>query len=304
VVIGYEARQVGKRAGIAIVVMAALCMAVFLCGCQSKEESISSSTVGLASETTSRVDSASAPVPVSVTAAAPESESVSVTVEPVSQSTSVAVAKSGSGKVVAIDPGHQAQGDSSQEPIGPGSSETKYRVSDGAAGVVTNVDESAVNLAVSFKPRDLLEAQGVTVVMTRETQDINISNSERAEIANNANADLFVRIHCDGVDSSSISGILMLVPGENEWTGPIVAKSAVAGALIQDALLRETGANDRGIVERTDLSGFNWCTVPTVLPELGCMSNPTEDELLSTDSYQQTLAQALCDGIMAYLAQE
>lgn len=283
-----------------LVVASALALVLTLGGCQSSADEVTSSTDGLADYTSSTIASESTAESSSVQSSSSVAESVAST----SESTMTEDKTRGSGKVIVIDPGHQAQGDSGQEPVGPGASETKARVSDGTAGVVSGVSESEVNLAVGLKLRDLLSSQGVTVIMCRDTQDIDISNSERASIANEAHADLFVRLHCDGVDDSSVSGALMLVPGENEWTGPIVERSARAGQLVQNAIIGETGANDRGIVERTDLSGFNWCEVPTILPEMGCMSNPTEDEKLTSDSYQQELAQGICNGIMAYLEQE
>lgn len=205
---------------------------------------------------------------------------------------------------VVIDAGHQSHGNSSQEPVGPGASETKAKVSDGTAGVSTGVRESVVNLEVALKLQEELEARGIDVIMVRDTEDIDISNSERAAIANDNHADLFIRLHCDGVEgSSATNGFYTLIPGENSWTAPIVAESAVAGRIIHETVLAQTGANDRGIKERTDLSGFNWCTVPTVLLEMGCMSNPTEDEKLNSDEYQRQLAVAIADGTVAYLNQ-
>ena len=65
-----------------------------------------------------------------------------------------------SGLVVCIDPGHQAHGDSSLEPVGPGSSDMKAKVSDGTAGTVTGTPESQLVLAVSLKLRDALVSNG------------------------------------------------------------------------------------------------------------------------------------------------
>ena len=208
---------------------------------------------------------------------------------------------SGEGCTVCIDAGHQSQGDSSQEPIGPGASETKARVTGGTSGVASGLAEYEVNLAVALKLRDYLESNGVNVVMVRETNDVNISNSERAAVANDAGADLFVRLHCDGSESSSPSGFSTLVPGYNDWTGPIVDESARAGGIVQRSAVERTGANDLGVVERTDLSGFNWCEVPTVLCEMGFMSNHDEDLKLASDEYQQLLAEGIGDGVLEYL---
>ena len=212
-----------------------------------------------------------------------------------------ATPSAGLGTVV-IDAGHQAQGDNSLEPIGPGSSTEKAKVASGATGVVTHNSESSVNLAVALKLQKVLEAQGVKVVMVRTTQDVNISNSARAKIANDAHAAVFIRLHCDGIDgSSSTHGLSTLIPGKNQWTGPIVAESAKAGKLIHAAALAASGAADRGVVQRSDLSGFNWSKVPTVLVEMGFMSNPAEDRKLGTSAYQQELAVGMGTGIVEYL---
>lgn len=206
-----------------------------------------------------------------------------------------------SGKVVVIDAGHQAHGNSSQEPVGPGASETKAKVSSGTSGRYSGVPEYQVNLQIAQKLQAYLESKGVTVVMVRQSNDVDISNSERAAIANSNNASLFVRIHCDGSENSSRSGFSTLVPGSNQWTSPIVAQSKVAGQYVQSAAIAATGANDLGIVERTDLSGFNWCEVPTILCECGFMTNQNEDMLLTSDDYQQKIATGIGNGVIQYL---
>jgi N-acetylmuramoyl-L-alanine amidase len=206
-----------------------------------------------------------------------------------------------SGQVVVIDAGHQAHGDSSLEPIGPGSSSKKPKVADGASGSHSPRDESAVNLAVALKLRTALQARGVKVIMVRTSQDVNISNSQRAAIANKAKAALFVRLHCDGIGNSSTNGFTTLVPASNAWTAPIVSASSKAGHLVQSAAIKATGARDAGVVSRGDLSGFNWSKVPTVLVEMGFMSNSAEDAKLTSSAYQQKLAAGIADGTVQYL---
>lgn len=206
-----------------------------------------------------------------------------------------------SGYTVTIDPGHQAQGNSDTEPIGPGASEEKMKVTWGTSGVATGNSESQVVLDIGLKLRDYLVSKGVNVVMVRETQDVDISNSQRAQIANESGSVLFIRLHLDGADGSDRRGFWTLVPGYNEWTGPIVEQSRIAGEIVQRNAVAATGAVDLGITERTDLSGFNWCQVPSILCEMGYMSNPDEDVLLATEEYQQKLAQGMGDGIIEYL---
>ncbi|MBE0417048.1 MAG: N-acetylmuramoyl-L-alanine amidase [Coriobacteriia bacterium] len=203
--------------------------------------------------------------------------------------------------VVVIDPGHQSRGDSTPEPVGPGADERKPRVTGGTTGVVTRVPEYEVVLQISTNLKTRLERAGITVVMTRTTNDVNISNSERAAIANEAGADLFVRIHADGNVDSTQAGISTLYPGENRWTGLIAAPSHRAALFVHEAVVVSTGAASRGVVARTDLSGFNWSRVPTLLVECGFLSNPVEDRLLSSPHYQDKLAEGMASGIIAFL---
>jgi N-acetylmuramoyl-L-alanine amidase len=203
--------------------------------------------------------------------------------------------------VICIDAGHQAHGDSSLEPIGPGASVRKPKVADGATGVATHKPESQVNLEIAMKLRDELRQRGFTVVMVRETQDVNISNSARAAVANNAHAALFIRLHCDGTNGHSTHGLSTLVPSNNQWTAAILAPSTRAAQIVHRTTIAATGAADRGVVTRGDLSGFNWSTVPTILIEMGFLSNPDEDRMLNTEDYQWRLAKGMADGVAQYV---
>ena len=206
-----------------------------------------------------------------------------------------------SGRIVVIDAGHQGRGNPDLEPIGPGSTEMKAKVTSGTGGRTTGVAEHIVNLQVALKLKELLVEEGVQVVMVRETADVDISNSQRAIIGNEAGADIVVRIHCDGATDSLLRGFLTLVPAQNEWTGPIVEPSRIAGDIIHKNTLRTTGANDRGVKAVGNMTGFNWSTVPSVIVEMGLMTNPEDDRLLVSDDYQNKLAQGMADGVFEYL---
>jgi N-acetylmuramoyl-L-alanine amidase len=217
--------------------------------------------------------------------------------------TTTVSAGSAVGRLVVIDPGHQGQGNSDPEPVGPGSSTTKPKVSDGTAGAVTGTPESELVLAVSFMLRDALEARGVRVIMTRTSQDVDLSNIERTEIANEAHADLYIRVHADGAESGSVHGIHVLYPALIEgWTDDIALPSKRAAQLAQQALVDATGATDRGIDPRDDMTGFNWSDVPVIIPEIGFMSNAEEDRLLATASYRQKIADALAKAAIEFLS--
>ena len=202
------------------------------------------------------------------------------------------------GFIVCIDPGHQLNSSNTPEPLGPGSSTTKPCVSSGTSGSISG-SEHGVVLDVGLRLRTLLEADGVTVVMTRTTANVNICNSTRAIMANDAHANLFIRLHCD---ATSGSGASMLYPANIAgWTDDIYDESLRAAGIVQTAYLAATGLPNRGLVPRSDLTGFNFADVPAILPEMLNMSHSGDDANAANPTFRQTMAQGLADGIEAYL---
>ncbi|MCL2060330.1 MAG: N-acetylmuramoyl-L-alanine amidase [Oscillospiraceae bacterium] len=224
------------------------------------------------------------------------------TAAPTTTAATAAVLSSASlaGKTICIDPGHQRKQNSDLEPIAPGNSVKKAKVSSGTAGIATGDTEYALNLAVAMKLKDMLEAAGATVVMTRTSNDVDISNVERAVIGNDANADLAIRIHADGSTNRETKGASMLVPSSKHIGEELAQESKKAGQIVMDEIIAATGARNRGVVTRDDLTGFNWSTVPVILIEMGFMSNADEDRLLSTDEYRTKMATGLFNGCAAY----
>ncbi|WP_167859037.1 N-acetylmuramoyl-L-alanine amidase family protein [Paenibacillus cymbidii] len=207
------------------------------------------------------------------------------------------------GIVICLDPGHQRYGNNELEPDGPGSAVRKPKVTSGTTGVATRKPEYVLNLEVSLLLRDKLAARGYQVVMTRDSHDVDISNKERADMAGETKADLFLRIHADGSESAAAHGISVLYPSaSNAYTRAIQADSQAAAAEVLSGMIAATDAASRGTVARDDLSGFNWATVPTVLVEMGFMSNPDEDRRMSEPAYQLKLAEGMAAGIDAYFA--
>ena len=153
-----------------------------------------------------------------------------------------------------------------------------------------------MNLKVALLLRDYLEDAGATVIMSRTSADVNISNVQRAQKMNEAKCDLVLRIHCNGSTNASVTGAFMLVPSGKSTTA-IAAESKAAASTILKAFLARTGAKDLGITPRDDLSGFNWSTVPVCLIEMGHQTNVQEDKKLASHDYQQKCARGLYEGI-------
>ncbi|OAK07381.1 N-acetylmuramoyl-L-alanine amidase [Bacillus wiedmannii] len=203
--------------------------------------------------------------------------------------------------LVVIDPGHQQKANLNLEPIGPGATTQKYKVTDGTTGVVTKKREAVLVLEMAFVLKEQLEAKGIQVLMTRTSQDVDISNKERATFANDHKANLFLRLHADGSENPNQSGFAVLTPAEGSpYTKEIYAESLQISQTIVNKMRENQQVKVNGIKFREDLSGFNWAKVPGVLLELGFMSNPEEDKKLSDPQYVNSLLQSVTDSVEEY----
>ena len=205
--------------------------------------------------------------------------------------------------LICLDPGHGTPPAIGRqlEPIGPGSRTMKIKDGGGAGG------EAGVALAIALRARRLLLERGYRVSMTRTGPTIRLGDGDgniaRAKFCNRGHAALMVRIHADGSGDRSLRGVSTLVPAWHRgWTDDIYARSARAGRAIQAAVVSATGAADRGVVRRSDLTGFNWADVPAVLVETGFLTNPTEARRLHTAAYQQRVALGIERGVAAFVA--
>lgn len=177
-----------------------------------------------------------------------------------------------SGKyLVVVDPGH---GGNDPGAVGP-----------------SGTREKDINLAVSYFLRKILMENGVSVIMARG-DDSEIELQPRVDIANNNNADLFVSIHCNALDGNSPMGV------ETYYRTP---QSADFAKSIHKNMVQTLGTPDRRVRGDRNLFVIRKTSMPSVLVEIGYISNRTEEANLANSAHQKKVAQALYKGIKEYL---
>lgn len=202
--------------------------------------------------------------------------------------------------VICIDPGHP--------------SETS------AGNVVQNgITEVHIVWVVALQVKALLEAEGYKIVLTKSREDENVTNKERAMIANRAKAAVMIRLHCD---ASTDSGYAVYAPdrqgtvqGVQGPTADIIARSRLAAEAVHQGMKRvlEGVLKDGGVrgdsqtyvgSRQGALTGSIYSQVPAVLIEMVVLSNKTDAEFIKSAAGQQRLARAIVEGVKQYLAQE
>lgn len=205
--------------------------------------------------------------------------------------------------LISIDPGHQSPSIdmSDQEPNAPGSDVMKRKATGGTSGPYSGLDEYELNLEVSLLLRDRLKEQGYDVIMTREDNETAISNAERAQLANEAGADIAVRIHANGSEDSSVNGALVLIgSAENPYVGVLYDQSYSLGQSVLDAYCESTGMKNLGVQTNDTMTGINWSKIPVIILEMGFMTNEQDDLNMANPEYQVQMADGIVKGINAY----
>ncbi|MGW7194356.1 N-acetylmuramoyl-L-alanine amidase, partial [Streptomyces sp. NPDC054838] len=218
------------------------------------------------------------------------------------------------GRTVVIDPGHNTGNfDHTTEIDRQVDIGTNLKECD-TTGTTTNSGymEAEFTMDVSRRLRTVLEAKGLKVVFTHETDRAwGPCIDERARIGNEAKADAVVSVHADGVSEGS-RGYHVILPAEVKSgkadTAKIVEPSRMLGERIASNFARTTGfspanylGGGTGLVIRDDLGGLNLSTRPKVFIECGNMRDSKDAAQLKSPQWRQKAAQGIADGIVGFL---
>ncbi|MBP7560448.1 MAG: N-acetylmuramoyl-L-alanine amidase [Armatimonadetes bacterium] len=201
------------------------------------------------------------------------------------------------GKTICISPGHPS--DTGEGATGP-------------AGTT----ETHINWVISLKLKEALQKQGAKVVMGKGAENEKVTNRRSAEIANESNADLFLRIHCD---SGTGSGFGIFYPDQQgrrgDVAGPsrtVIAESHVAAKAIESGMrgvlagkLRSRGVLGDSITyvgeQQGALTGSIFSEVPVVCVEMCMLTNRADEKFITSDSGQEVMVTAIVAGVKTYL---
>ena len=200
------------------------------------------------------------------------------------------------GLVIGINPGHQKKTISKQYPLAPGSSAKAKGVKTGACGKWTRVPEYETNLQIGLKLAALCSDAGATVVITRTSNDVMLTNIDRAQMLNNAGVDVALQLHCNSVSNSKSEGNSAYI----RTTTPYADVNRAIGECITASISAHCGCKNLGVKICNTYMSLNWTETPSCLLEMGYLSNRKEDELLATDDYRNQVALGIFEGLCAY----
>ena len=180
---------------------------------------------------------------------------------------------------------------------------------DGGAVGINGIIEQEINLKIAKKVQEVLEAKGITVIMTRETQNgLSTEKSrtiremkledmrKRRNIMKKADADLFVSIHMNSYRNNSAEGLRIFYSQNFEDIKPLAENIQLRMSDVTGAKTSTVKTADKGLFLLKNPP------IPSILVECGFLSNPEEERLLSSPDYQSRLAWAIADAVEKYYA--
>lgn len=201
-------------------------------------------------------------------------------------------------KKVVIDAANQANPNMTQEEIGPGSEQTKQGITSGHTGTTLDTKEYELNLVYAEALKAELENRGYEVILTRDTNDVDLTNKARAELANNSGATTFIRIQMNYSSNAELSGVMAAtMTGDSPYNSELYNDSNLLAARILQGVTEKTGAVNHGIYETNQFTAVNWSDIPVTVVYLGYLSSSQDEENLLDENYRKDMIEGIADGI-------
>lgn len=179
-----------------------------------------------------------------------------------------------------IDPGHGGSD--------PGAIYTKV-----LDGKKVTYNEKDFNLDISLRLREKLKSLGYEVYMSRD-KDVYVDLYDRTRMANSLNADLFISIHNNAIDNSSVRGTMVLYKEKQQ--NRLISDKQFA-QIVLESIVKQVGTQNKGIVERPNLAVLRTSNMPAVLVEVAFGTNPQDLDLLLSDSFKDAVAKAIAEAV-------
>lgn len=204
-------------------------------------------------------------------------------------------------KKVVIDPGKQAGVNVTPEAIGPGSEYQKQGAAAGMIGPTTGVREDELNLDYAMRLKSVLESRGYEVVLTRDSNEADITNKDRAIFANNSGATVFIRLQMNYSVNTELSGVMALtMTNDTPFNSDLYNESNCLARRLLQGITEKIAVNNQGILETNDMATINWSEIPVVVLNLGFLSNTVDEGSLIDDNYKDNMVNGIADGIDLY----
>ena len=191
-----------------------------------------------------------------------------------------------------------------KEQIGPGSKDEKQCVTAGNVGIALSLKEYEVNLKYAKALAEELKSRGYEVVLTRDSDTAELSNKQRAEIANESGASVLIRIQMNYSKDTKLSGVMAICMNkDSKYNSKLYKASHELSTRLLQGILQNVDTTNRGIYETEQMTLINWSKIPVAVVKLGFLSNVADEANIASEAYLSNIVKGMADGLDYYFAE-
>lgn len=167
---------------------------------------------------------------------------------------------------------------------------------------VDGIEEKTINLDIAMKMGELLKKSGVNIIFTRENDEF-ISLKDRIKLANNSNASLLISIHNNSFENDTeVNGSSTLYYCDSKTANDIMNGKKLA-EIVQEELVKTLKTKDAGAIDRNNLGILKFVKMPSIIAEIGFLTNSTDRTNLLNEEFREKTAQALAIAVIKAIEQ-